>query len=31
MGVGTATGAQYTAKIDLIDLQIFVPPHPVWW
>jgi hypothetical protein len=31
MGVGTATGAQYTAKIDLIDLQIWVPPHPVWW
>jgi hypothetical protein len=31
MGVGTATGTQYTAKIDLIDLQIWVPPHPGWW
>jgi hypothetical protein len=31
MGVGTASGEQYTAKVDLIDLQIFVPPHPHWW
>lgn len=31
IGVGTVTGTQYTAKVDLIDLQIWVPPHHGWW